>query len=65
MGVDFSESFRQVGAYTGCILKGEKPADLLVEAKAAIEAAKVRLESWKDELRTAIKEGARYRHTRS
>jgi hypothetical protein len=31
--------------------------DQLWEAQAAIEAAKVRLESWKDELRTAIKEG--------
>jgi hypothetical protein len=31
--------------------------DQLREAQAAIEAAKVRLESWKDELRTAIKEG--------
>jgi hypothetical protein len=31
--------------------------DQLREAQTAIEAAKVRLESWKDELRTAIKEG--------
>jgi putative tryptophan/tyrosine transport system substrate-binding protein len=27
-GIPFSESFRQMGVYTGRILKGEKPADL-------------------------------------
>jgi putative tryptophan/tyrosine transport system substrate-binding protein len=29
-GTDFAESFRQVGVYTGTILKGTKPADLPV-----------------------------------
>ena len=29
-GTDFGEAFRQVGVYTGSILKGAKPADLPV-----------------------------------
>ena len=29
-GTDFADTFRQVGVYTGSILKGAKPADLPV-----------------------------------
>ena len=29
-GTDFGEAFRQVGVYTGNVLKGAKPADLPV-----------------------------------
>src|SRR5262249_35187228 len=36
-GVDFADSFRQVGSYVGRILKGEKPADLPVQAPTKYE----------------------------
>jgi putative tryptophan/tyrosine transport system substrate-binding protein len=29
-GTDYADSFRQIGVYTGMILKGAKPADLPV-----------------------------------
>jgi putative tryptophan/tyrosine transport system substrate-binding protein len=36
-GSDTSELSRQVGAYTGRILRGEKPADLPVEQATRVE----------------------------
>jgi putative ABC transport system substrate-binding protein len=36
-GIDILDSFRQIGVYTGQILKGEKPADLPVQAPTKYE----------------------------
>jgi putative ABC transport system substrate-binding protein len=38
-GTDIADSFRQVGAYTGRVLKGEKPADLPVQQVTKFEFA--------------------------
>jgi putative ABC transport system substrate-binding protein len=36
-GTDFADSFRQVGVYTGNILRGAKPADLPVVQSSKFE----------------------------
>jgi putative tryptophan/tyrosine transport system substrate-binding protein len=36
-GIDFSDSYRTVGAYTGRVLKGEKPADLPIQRPSKFE----------------------------
>jgi putative ABC transport system substrate-binding protein len=38
-GTNFAESFRQIGVYTGTILKGTKPADLPVVQATRFEDA--------------------------
>jgi putative tryptophan/tyrosine transport system substrate-binding protein len=38
-GMDSRDADHQVGVYAGCILKGEKPADLPVHQAAKIELA--------------------------
>jgi putative tryptophan/tyrosine transport system substrate-binding protein len=41
-GTDFAETFRQVGVYTGSVLKGTKPSDLPVQQAVHGECAAAR-----------------------
>jgi putative ABC transport system substrate-binding protein len=36
-GANFTDSYRQVGVYTGRVLKGEKPSDLPVHQSTKVE----------------------------